>query len=396
MTVPEGWKVRKLGDILDVQNGFAFDSELFSKDAGTPLIRIRDLKGGNGTEVRFAGEYDSRFVVHAGDLLIGMDGEFCCYEWTGQDALLNQRVCRLIGFSDELEPAFVKWGINPHLKAIEDRTPFVTVKHLSSKAIKHIEFAYPAREEQSRIVARIKECMDRVDEIEQLRSESLAEAEAVLPSVLHGVFEAQAGKSETKSIGELAIETRYGTSNKCHTNPEGVPILRIPNVAAGMVNFENLKYCDLPADERRRLLLEDGDLLFVRTNGSRDLVGRCAIFTRPDDQAAFAYASYLIRVRLNRSRVMPKYLAFFLNSTKGREELGKRRRTSAGQFNINSENLRTIPVPIPSIDEQARILAQLEEREQFAVKLTGTLQEARNEEQFLRESILRKAFAGEL
>src|ERR1039458_4125069 len=93
-----GWQTKPLGDVLEVQNGFAFDSEGFNSSKGMPLIRIRSLKAGVETETRFSGDYDKKYVVKAGDLLIGMDGEFGCYEWKGTPALLNPRVCRLHKF----------------------------------------------------------------------------------------------------------------------------------------------------------------------------------------------------------------------------------------------------------------------------------------------------------
>jgi len=189
------WTTRPLGDLLEVQNGFAFDSELFSEKSGTPLIRIRDLKDGIDTACRFNGPYDPRFVVKAGDYLIGMDGEFKCYKWRGVDALLNQRVCRLINFDiASIEPAFLFWGINAHLKKIEDETPYVTVKHLSSRKLLGVNFAFPPLHEQRRIVARIKECMERVEEIERLRAEAVAQRDFLLESVIEAAIDKEGGR----------------------------------------------------------------------------------------------------------------------------------------------------------------------------------------------------------
>ena len=121
----KGWERKRLGDVLEVQNGYAFDSDGFNSSKGLPLIRIRSLKPGVETETRYDGEYDEKYIVRAGDLLIGMDGEFGCYEWKGEPSLLNQRVCRLQGFSGELLPRFLFYGVNDYLKAIEDVTGYV-------------------------------------------------------------------------------------------------------------------------------------------------------------------------------------------------------------------------------------------------------------------------------
>ena len=137
------WVTKKLGDLLKIQNGYAFDSKLFSSEGDMPLIRIRDIKQGVDTETLYTGDYDVKYVVKKGDLLIGMDGEFGCYEWKGNDALLNQRVCRLQEFENQIYPRFLLYGINSYLKAIEDVTGYTTVKHISSKQIANIEFPLP-------------------------------------------------------------------------------------------------------------------------------------------------------------------------------------------------------------------------------------------------------------
>jgi type I restriction enzyme S subunit len=254
----------------------------------------------------------------------------------------------------------------------------------------------PPLREQRRIVARIKECLDRVEEIETLRSESLKESAATLPSLLSEAFDKLASEHEAVEIGDVSLETRYGTSRKCTTQSSGTPILRIPNVIDGSINFENLKHCPLEKLELQRVALRKGDLLFVRTNGSRELVGRCAIFEQESDDQTFGFASYLIRVRLDSTKMLPHFLAFFLNSTHGRIELNKRRRTSAGQFNINSENLRSIKLPLPPLHVQKRLVETFREYSLGIAKLAREMEESNLDEEHLRDSILRKAFAGEL
>jgi type I restriction enzyme S subunit len=181
-----GWKTVNLGEILNVQNGYAFDSKFFGT-SGMPLIRIRDIKHGTTTETSYSGDYDEAYVVHSGDYLIGMDGEFRCYMWRGPAALLNQRVCRLTNFSPNVLPAFICYGINKYLKEIEDVTGYSTVKHLSSKSILSIQFPLPPLAEQKRIVALLDEAFARIDEAK-------AKAEAA-QSASGKIFESQVGLS---------------------------------------------------------------------------------------------------------------------------------------------------------------------------------------------------------
>jgi type I restriction enzyme S subunit len=261
--------------------------------------------------------------------------------------------------------------------------------------LENAQIPLPPLDEQRRIVGRIKECLSRVGEIERLRQESGMATEALLPSILNLEFQELLQSYESRSIGDIAIETRYGTSHKCTAEITEIPVLRIPNIASGTIKFDDLKYCRLDSKELERLILKPGDLLFVRTNGSRELVGRCAIFENTSAQK-YAFASYLIRVRLDYRRIRPHFLSYFLNSSLGRIELNKRRRTSAGQFNINSENLRSIPVPVPPVDIQDQIIRRLNQKRDALLELRFDIKKSNSDSTALRESILRKAFAGEL
>ncbi|HYN36297.1 MAG TPA: restriction endonuclease subunit S [Actinomycetota bacterium] len=257
------------------------------------------------------------------------------------------------------------------------------------------EIPLPSLAEQRRIVGRIEECLERVGEIRRLRFESRREAAAVFPSLLADHFWGLADRYSVATISDVALETKYGTSRKCHRDERGTPVLRIPNVSGGAIDVHNLKFCDeLSEKEVATLLLRDGDLLVVRTNGSRDLVGRCAVFN--GKERSYAYASYLIRIRPDRDRVHPQFLAFFLESTMGRDAIAERRRTSAGQFNINSKNLRTIAFPCPPLDVQHDLVEEMVHHRRVVNEIVAVPCGMEEQDAALQQAVLRKAFGGEL
>ena len=92
--IPNNWNMSKLKSVGEVLSGYPFDSEKFSSDTGFPLVRIRDITSGvAGTY--YNGKYPKEYIIHDGDFLLGMDGDFNVRWWLGGDALLNQRCCRL-------------------------------------------------------------------------------------------------------------------------------------------------------------------------------------------------------------------------------------------------------------------------------------------------------------
>jgi len=205
----------KLGDILEVQNGFAFKSEFFSDSSeGIPLIRIRDLKNA-ATEVRYIGEYKPEFIVQLGDYLVGMDGDFECYRWQGESALLNQRVCRLRNFSPSVEPEYIYYGIQEKLADIHRNTSYVTVKHLSSKQISNIELPLPSSAEQRHIVDILK----RADGIRHLRKQAIQTARELIPALFVDMFGDPA--TNPKKWPEHAIGNLCGLVRGSSPRPQG-------------------------------------------------------------------------------------------------------------------------------------------------------------------------------
>ncbi len=176
---------RRLTDICKIQYGYAFDSAKFSDSDGVPLIRIRDVVRGY-SETYTTEKASDEYIVNDGDMLIGMDGEFNIAHWKGGNAYLNQRVCRLIP-TDDVDPLYLFYYMPKALKSIEDKTPFVTVKHLSAKELNKIIVPLPTREEQHRIAASLR----KVDELITLRKEQLAKLDQLVKSRFIELFDSK-------------------------------------------------------------------------------------------------------------------------------------------------------------------------------------------------------------
>lgn len=166
---------QKLTELCDILYGFAFDSAGFTEDSTyPPLVRIRDVKRGY-SETNYSGDYQEQYVIHAGDLLIGMDGEFNIARWKSRDALLNQRVCK-ISAKEGTEEEYLRFALSRALREIENRTAFVTVKHLSAKELNKLELQVPSLSEQNRIAITLR----RIEQLIDLRNEELKKLDELI------------------------------------------------------------------------------------------------------------------------------------------------------------------------------------------------------------------------
>lgn len=213
------------------------------------------------------------------------------------------------------------------------------------KFLKRTRVLVPPLPEQKRIAA----ILDKADEIRRKREAAIAKLDQLAQSIFVEIFRDSIKSSVRIEMKDLIEEFRYGTSNK--SGAFGYPALRIPNVAYGSLDLTELKTVEVSEEEFKRLKLLEGDLLFVRTNGNPEYVGRCVVFNPADvsdtrfNTSEYIYASYLIRARLKSFAVLPIVIQEFLSTAEGKQALRSRCKTSAGQFNINTESLGSLPIP---------------------------------------------------
>lgn len=249
------------------------------------------------------------------------------------------------------------------------------------------EIALPPLAEQRRIVAVVEEQLSRIESVEA----TLSSATARLSLLEERALESDQGTTQV-ALGDLALEMRYGTSTKCSYEAAGAPVLRIPNVRQLRVDLADLKRA-VEADAEVPRVARD-DLLVIRTNGSRSLIGRVAVVD--EDAAGMGFASYLIRVRLDPSRADAGYIALALSSRLVRNEIERRAASTAGQYNLSQPILATLELPLPPLADQTRIRAEVETRLRSLARLRTTLIESQRRCAGLRRSILARAFRGEL
>ncbi len=174
------------------------------------------------------------------------------------------------------------------------------------------------------------------------------------------------GKYPVAELGSILEMVQYGTSEKANTTGKGTPVVRMNNIKDGYLDFSDLKHINLSDKTIQTLLLKDGDILINRTN-SKELVGKCAVFHDIDN---YVYASYIIRVRVQLNIALPDFIAYCINSVIGRKQIDALSRQIIGQANINSQELRSLLLPLPPLDIQQKIMRHIKTNKQAALSKT--------------------------
>ncbi|MCA2720774.1 MAG: restriction endonuclease subunit S [Microcystis sp. M048S1] len=371
-----------LGDYIEILSGFAFKSSLFNSEArGLPLVRIRDVVPGY-SETYSDEDFDEKYLLEDGDLLIGMDGEFNCARWKGGKALLNQRVCRVIASSKNLDDQYLFYFLPRPLKQIEAKSNFVTVKHLSVKQIQAIKIPLPPLEEQRRIAA----ILDKADGVRRKRKEAIRLTEELLKSTFLEMFGDPVTNPkgwEKIKLGNLCTIVRGGSPRPINDYLGGsIPWIKIGDATEGDdIYIHKTAEAIKPDGVKKSRYLEPGSLIFANCGVSLG-------FARILKIAGCIHDGWLAFSDLDKS-INQIFLLKLLNSI---TEHFRAIAPAGTQPNLNTKIMKNFEIPIPPIDLQ----------EKFAVVshyLTDIIQ--KNSEMFkesenLFNSLLQRAFRGEL
>ena len=394
-TIPESWEVNRVCDIVTLVNGFPFDSDLFNRFEGVPLVRIRDLNS-TSTETYFGGSVVAKAIVTSADVLIGMDGDFNVGRWLGEgDALLNQRMCCLRGPSDVTR--LLEYALSNPLRRINDVTYSTTVKHLSSGQVKKIRVALPATTSQRREVA---DFLDRetakidalVVEQERLLVLLAEKRQAVISrAVTQGLDPSVAMKdSGVEWLGRVPAHWSVTSLNGARApgstitygivqaGPDvegGVPYIRTSDMSGFDLAVEGyLRTTSEIAAAYDRSRVEEGDLVVA----IRATVGKTLIV--PSQLAGANLTQGTAKVSPDKS-IIADFLFYVLNSALAQQQFSA---ISKGVTfkEITLEALRKFKVPRPSVAEQLEIISHLKSRLAVLDDLTS---EATQASRLLRE-----------
>ena len=375
-----------LPELCTIQYGYAFDSADFTEDESyPPIVRIRDVKRGY-SETYFSGKYPEEYILHSGDLLIGMDGEFNIARWKSRDALLNQRVCR-VSAKAGTDEEWLRFALSKALKSIEDRTSFVTVKHLSAKELNKLELNTPDFRTQTEIA----HTLSSIEKIIELRETQLT----ILDDLIKARFVEMFGdpisnpmKWDYYQLGDCLERIDNGRSFVCADKPR-------KGINPAVLKLSAATYGDYRPNENKALLDESlfvesaevhsGDLLFTRKNPP-ELVGMAAyVHETPPN---LMMPDLIFRLVPN-ERMRAVFLWQLINCKEFRPVIQAISGGSAKSMsNISKERLGKIMVICPPKERQDAIIPFIQQINKSKDAVKKSLEET----QFLFDSLMQKYF----
>ena len=260
-----------------------------------------------------------------------------------------------------------------------------------------MEIPLPPLPEQRRIVARIEELAAKINEARGLRQQPAEEAEALMSRASSTLLDDAGWPNE--QLGSLLTESpRNGLSPKREVENGGRPMLRINAVSSSPTRFVDLgalKMVEVQDEEAVPFELQFDDVFIVRYNGDINRVAKAAIYKGGEPNRSI-FPDKLMRLRTDHSKMLPDFLVYALGSRRMRQQIEQFGKTTAGNIGISGGNAKSFPVSVPPIQDQHRIVAELDATQSQVGALIKLQAETGAELAALLPSMLHRAFAGNL
>jgi type I restriction enzyme S subunit len=269
------------------------------------------------------------------------------------------------------------------------------------------EIPVPPLPEQERIVNRIEELFSDLD----VGVASLARVQVGLQrykmSVLKAACEGNLLESKEAEGGELPEGWRWVRMEEIAETIGGatkgrklegkstimLPYLRVANVQRGRLELEVMKEIEILESEIEKYRLHDGDVVLTE-GGDWDKLGRSAIWRNQIPNCI--HQNHIFRARVKALDVLPEWLMYYTNSELGQNYFKEASKQTTNLASINLTQLRACPIPLPPLDEQRRIVAEVERRLSVVGEVESAVEVGLVRAGRLRQSVLRSAFEGRL
>lgn len=399
------WPVVPLGEVAETALGKMLDKGKSRGLPRVPYLRNVNVQWGridthDLLEMELADDERERFGVRAGDLLMCEGGEIGrCAIWQGRaEYLAFQKALHRVRPTDRLDATYLRYLMQHHadtgvLAALATGS---TIAHLPQQQLRRVPVPLPAVDVQRRIVDLLEDHLSRLDAADVQLGVALRRSEVFRRSAIRTVARADAGWSST-SLSDL-LETSIGGvwGSSPGEDEVDVKVVRVTELKAwGRLDLSTAATRSISRRQLATRELREGDLLLEKSGGGpKTPVGRVGYVMKPRGTSVCANFMQLLRPR--QERVDPRFLHLALNAfhlSGGTEAM---QTASTNIRNLKASEYVTIPVALPDLSAQQRLLAYVHGCLQAVDRLDSQLHAAKLRGGALRRAVLAAAFSGQL
>lgn len=408
--LPNGWSVSPVRQIARIVRGVSYgksDAKETNSEGHTPILRATNIQDNGLVLDRDLVYVPNKYIseeqkLKIGDIviatssgskhLVGKAAQVKT-DWSGSFGAF----CAVLRPSTNVEPRYLGYFFNsPIYKSyISAKAMGVNINNLRRGDIEELHVPLASISEQKRIVAVIEKQFSRLDEavanLMRIKANLKRYKAAVLNAACMGEIGGvnRQGWTET-TLGAVASKIRNGYSLKPDAE-QGTRIFRISAVRPLTLALDDIRCLSGKISDYADFQVMPGDILFTRYNGNPDFVGVCAVV--PDRCPPTIHPDKLIRVKVPETILIPQMLAILASAGESRAFLKQRIRTTAGQAGISGADLKSLPLSVPPIAEQNRIVSEVDRLLSTTTEIDTQVTVNLIRAERLRQAILKKAFS---
>lgn len=408
--LPEDWVKTNLDAILLSIVGGGTPSKAKSEyyQGEIPWMSVKDMNKHTLTDTLDhitpeAVKNSSTNIITAGTPIIATRMSLGKIVTANFDSAINQDLKALFLSSGIDRNFFLHW-YRSQAQLIGSLGTGTTVKGIRLEILKALTIFLPSLTEQKIIAGKLDTLLAQVDST-KARLEKIPQIlkrfrQAVLAAAVSGKLTDDYRKNqetigwEKTTLDTLIIDSCNGLAKRSGTSGEDITILRLADFKDAHRIHGNERKITLDRKERNKYALKESDILVIRVNGSADLAGRFIEY-KPNDKIE-GFCDHFIRLRLNSEKISSRFLTFIANEGEGRFYLRNSLSTSAGQNTINQTSIKGLALALPPLPEQHEIVHRVEQLFAYADTIEKQVNAALARVNNLTQSILAKAFRGEL
>ena len=390
------WPYRKLGEVCKFQGGSQPPKSQFISqpaDGYIRLLQIRDFK--SDTKAIYVPESTKNRVCAEDDIMLARYGASVGQIHRGKAGAYNVALIKTTPDTDLLDKDFFYL----YLLSNNFQKPLFSVAERSAQAgfskadISPFLIPLPPIPEQQRIVAILDQAFADIEKARANAEKNLKNARELFDSYLNQVFSQRGEGWVEKLLGEIA-EFKNGLNFSQSSKGETVKIVGVKDFKSNfVVPSKQLDTIQIDGNLPSSYELKQHDIVTVRSNGNKRLIGRCLLVGAITDKTSFS--GFTIRIRLTSSALDSGFLAYYLKSAATHEML-----INAGDganiSNLNQKILTSLPVAWPGIELQLQLVLNIKKIESESRMLQIACEKKLASLDELKKSLLQKAFSGEL
>jgi len=247
--------------------------------------------------------------------------------------------------------------------------------------------------EQRRIVGILDEAFEGLATAKANAEKNLKNARALFENHLQSLFTQRGPGWVEKRLADVA-DFKNGLNFTRQSNGQTLRMVGVGDFQDhSIVPVDTLQSVTIDGKLSDDYLIRRDDILTVRSNGSKDLVGRCMLV--PDVDGMTSFSGFIIRIRFDTRVLNPRFLLLFMKSSATRDRL-TRDGGGANISNINQAKLSELPVSLPSFKQQGEIANRLDDLHEETQRLARLYERKLAALEALKKSLLHQAFTGEL